>query len=199
MAALTPAYSNFVSCIYDEPEPVGSLGRGTHYSIFRTAEWHDVLRYSLVVPQVHDFSVIWDEDHDTRVVQVIEKMYMKSLLSPVQFIGERKGMLTVIVAAKFYYGVDEASLTSYKRAIEKEASEVNGDSWSVELGMFDRSETDHQTDVAGIINDREFKVKTYLRNIDFLWNLGLRDYVPPRYDGASLSPPLTPVTLFAPG
>lgn len=108
MAAQAPAYSHLFSCIYDEAEPIGRIGRGTHYSIFRAAEWHDVMRRPLPVAQVHDFAVVWDEDHDTRVIEVVEKLYMKSLLSPVQFIGERKGSLNVIVAAKFYFGVNDA-------------------------------------------------------------------------------------------
>ncbi|WP_253073410.1 hypothetical protein [Sodalis ligni] len=97
-------YSTLLSCLYDEQQPIGNLGRGTHYSIFRTVEWLDVNRTPVNLPQLHDFSVIWDEDHDERVINVIENIYMAGLLSPIQFIGERKGTLTVIVAAKFYYG-----------------------------------------------------------------------------------------------
>lgn len=196
MAAITPAYSTLISCIYDQPEPVGYLGRGTHYSIFRSVEWRDVIRQPLVIPQVHDFAVIWDEDHDTRVIPVIEKIYMKSLLSPVQFIGERKGTLTVLVAAKFHFGIDHNSLRAYKAALQEEANEVNGDYWNVELGMFDRSEVDHQTEVEGIINDRDFKVKTYLRSIDFLWNLGTRAYVPPRHAEVPTFPPFPTASPF---
>ncbi|CAN7385075.1 hypothetical protein LJR016_002271 [Devosia sp. LjRoot16] len=179
MAIQAPAYSRLFSCIHDEPGPVGNIGRGTHYSIFRAAEWHDVMRRPLPVAQVHDFAVIWDEDHDTRVIEAIEKLYMRSLLSPVQFIGERKGGLSVILAAKFYYGIDDADLRAYQAAVETEVSLVGGDYWSVEIGSFDRSEIDHQTDVGTIIQDTDFRAKTYLRNIDALWHLGTRNYVPP--------------------
>lgn len=178
MGAQTPAYSHLISCIHDEPAPIGQIGRGSHYSVFRAAQWHDVMRRPLPVAQLHDFAVIWDEDHDTRVIQAVEKLYMRSLLSPVQFIGERKGFLTVIVAAKFYYGVPESELEAYKAAVQAEASDVDGDYWNTEVGSFDRSEFDHQTDVSAIIQDTDFRAKTYLRNIDALWRLGTLDYVP---------------------
>ncbi len=35
----TPPYSNLLSCLYDESEPVGRLGSGAHYSVFRSVEW----------------------------------------------------------------------------------------------------------------------------------------------------------------
>ena len=180
MATPLPTYSHLFSCLYDESEPIGRLGRGTHYSVFRTAEWFDVARAPLSEAQVHDFAVIWDEDHDTRVIQLIEHIYMAGLLSPVQFIGERKGNLTVIVAAKFYYDGKKEKLESYVEQLKEIAlNPVHGDSWPVEVGMFDRSPgTPHQTEVGPLIADEEHKVITYLRNIDSLWSLGTRPYVP---------------------
>lgn len=101
---------------------------------------------------------------------------MKSLLSPIQFIGERKGTLNIVVAAKFYFGFNEDVIDAYAAAVEEEASMVGGDSWNVNIGMFDRSEIDHQTEIGHIIQDTDFRVKTYLRNVDALWRLGTRDY-----------------------
>lgn len=57
-----PAYSRLFSCLHDEASPVGNLGRGTHFSIFRSVEWLDVERQPLARPQIHDFAVIWDEN-----------------------------------------------------------------------------------------------------------------------------------------
>jgi hypothetical protein len=42
--------------------------------------------------------VIWDEDHDERVIGVVERMYFAGLLHPVLFVGERKGSLTVVLS-----------------------------------------------------------------------------------------------------
>lgn len=175
-----PVYSTLFSCIYDEPAPIGHLGRGTHYSVFRSVEWLDVCREPAELPQVHDFSIIWDEDHDTRIIEIVEAIYMAGLLSPIQFIGERKGTLTIIVAAKFYFCGSDDSLESYKRQLQSICDNSNhGDWWPVEIGLFDRSPgSPHQTDLGGLINDNEHRVITYVRNIDSLWGLGTRPYLP---------------------
>jgi len=172
-----PIYSSIFSCLYDEQGPVGRLGRGTHYSVFRSVEWLDVEREQLSLPQIHDFTVVWDEDHDTRVIEAIEKIYMAGLLSPVQFIGERKGTLTIILAARYYWSGTDANLEGYKKAVTDICRDIDGDYWPVEVGSFDRSPgSPHQCDVQGIIADSEFKVLTYLRNIDSLWGLGTKEY-----------------------
>ncbi|XOK13297.1 hypothetical protein ACI6PO_15795 [Agrobacterium tumefaciens] len=167
------SYSQIFSCLHDEAEPVGHLGRGTHYSVFRVPEWRDVTRMPLTTAQMHDFAVIWDEDHDERVIAIAERLYINGLFSPVQFIGERKGMLTIIVAAKFQWSGAEADWTNWCNQVSKLCNDVYGDSWSVDFGGFDKSlGSPQQTHPNGIINDREDKVIIYLRNIDNLWNLG---------------------------
>jgi hypothetical protein len=172
-------YSTYFSCLYDENDPVGHLGRGTHYSVMRSVEWLDVCRKPLLLPHVHDFAVIWDEDHDDRVIDAVERIYMAGLLSPIQFIGERKGTLNALVAARYRYGVPEHEYQAYVKQIEKICYSVHGDHWPVEIGMFDRSPgSPHQTETADLIADNEHRVVTYLRNIDNLWNLGTRDFVP---------------------
>lgn len=196
-----PVYSSLFACLHDEPEPVGHLGRGTHYSIFRSVEWLDVVRAPLAIPQIHDFAVIWDEDHDTRVIEAVEAIYMAGLLSPVQFIGERKGALNVVVAAKFYWYSEEA-LKQYQADLDAVTKKLpNGDSWPTNLLFFDRSpsfppDAPHQTEIGGLINDEEHKVVTYLRNIDSLWALGTKAWtprVPERAAGVVAGlPPLPP-------
>ena len=194
-----PVYSTLFSCLYDEPEPVGNLGRGTHYSVFRSVEWLDVTRSPLAVPQVHDFAVIWDEDHDTRIIEIIEAIYMAGLLSPIQFIGERKGTLTVIVAAKFYFSGSQADLDSYEQQIQKICETPrHGDYWPVELGMFDRSPgfPQHQTELHGLISAEEHRVITYLRNIDSLWGLGTKAFAPKAH--ANTLPSLPSISAVSP-
>jgi hypothetical protein len=191
--AITPTYSTLFSCLYDEPEPIGKLGRGSHYSVFRSVEWLDVTRTPVVIPQIHDFAVIWDEDHDERVVSVIEKIYMAGLLSPIQFIGERKGFLTVIVAAKFYYAHGLETLNGYIRQLnDLSTSPSHGDSWPTELGLFDRSPgSPHQTDLKSLIMADEHRVITYARNIDSLWSLGTKPFVPLCDQSVVLPPPVS--------
>jgi hypothetical protein len=177
MKTYLPVYSDFFSTIYDEPRPVGFLGRGTHYSILRCAEWFDVTRRPLDKAEVHDFAVIWDEDHDVRVIQAIEQLYVAGLLSPVQFIGERKACLTVVVAAKFYFHGSESTMREYERRLMEIAQGLGFDVWHSEVGVFDRAPGNpHQNAPQGIIADDEHRVLTYLSNIDSLWKLGTRPY-----------------------
>jgi len=171
-------YSKLFSCLYDEKKPVGNLGRGAHYSVFRTAEWKNVILQPLDLAEVHDFAVIWDEDHDTRVIPVIERLYIKGLLSPVQFIGERKGKLTIIAAARLW-GHSDKIWADWVQKVTDVGNDADGDYWNVHIGRFDRSTFNglpHQTDPQGIINDGDERVITYLRNIDNLWRLGTRPY-----------------------
>lgn len=170
-------YSTLFTTIHDEQSPVGDIGRGSHYSILRSVEWMDVTRIQLKVPQIHDFAVIWDEDHDTRVIEAVERIYMAGLLSPVQFIGERKGCLSVVVAAKFYFWGEPSIMTSYSDSITKIAQSLD-DPWILEVGCFDRSPgyPNHQCFDINIIQDNEDKVITYLKTIDNLWHLGTKDY-----------------------
>lgn len=191
--AITPTYSTLFACLYDEPEPIGNLGRGAHYSVFRSVEWLDVIRAPLETPQIHDFAVIWDEDHDERVIGVIEEIYMAGLLSPIQFIGERKGLLTIIVAAKFYYAHSREMLNAYiQRLKDISTSPIHGDSWPTEVGLFDRSPgSPHQTDLKGLIMADDHRVITYARNIDSLWGLGTKQFIQ-HCDPNIVFPPPTP-------
>lgn len=138
--------------------------------------------------------MIWDEDHDTRVIEVIEEIYMAGLLSPVQFIGERKDTLTVIVAAKFYYGSSDLSLDEYTKQLNDiSANRPNRDHWPTEVGMFDRSPgIVHQTEVLNLIAADEHRVITYLLNIDSLWSLGTKAFVPKSHLDALWPPPPIP-------
>ncbi|MCS6038242.1 hypothetical protein LNQ52_33090 [Klebsiella pneumoniae subsp. pneumoniae] len=52
-------------------------------------------------PKVQKFAIIWDEDHDTRIVDVLEIALMRNLLGPVVFAGERKGSLNIVLSPDF--------------------------------------------------------------------------------------------------
>lgn len=191
-------YSNLFTCLYDEPAPIGALGRGTHYSVFRSVEWLDVTRCQLPIPQIHDFAVIWDEDHDERVIEAVERIYMSGLLSPVQFIGERKGCLTAVVAARFYFIGSEAETEAYRRAIEAIVQGLD-DPWPAEIGSFDRSPgSPHQTFPEGLIQDNDHRVSVYMANIDSLWELGNKPYLPAAPAWLPPSPPPMPLGTIPP-
>lgn len=192
-----PSYSPFFSTIYDEPAPLGSLGRGAHYSVFRCAEWYDVVLEPQSKAQVHDFAVIWDEDHDRRIFDVIEEIYMAGSLAPIQFIGERKGFVSVVFASRFKWYREEKDVTFHNwiRRIEKICGQPrHGDSWNVEFGVFDRAPGSHQMETINIIADTDYKIETYLRHIDSTWSLGTKPFFknpkswPTDFSRATLTP-----------
>ncbi len=53
-----PVYSQLFSCLYDQAEAVGQLGRGTHHSVFRSIQWRDIDGDFRDSGRFHDFAVI---------------------------------------------------------------------------------------------------------------------------------------------
>jgi len=170
-------YSHLFSCLYDQPEPVGRLGRGAHHSVFRTMQWRGIDGQKLEQGRIHDFAVIWDTDHDERVVKVAERLHLAGLLFPVVFIGERKGVMTLLLD---YMGgpevfADEVGWTAKIEAVAEDASDDDG--WQVVIGMYQRwEEVDEptQTNPAGMIGTHPAKAIAYLQGIDALWELGAK-------------------------
>jgi hypothetical protein len=149
-------YSHFFSTLHDEQAAVGSLGARTHYSVLRAVLWTPKARF-------HDFAVIWDEDHDLRIVWVIEQMFVADLLADVVFIGERKGGVTVITRTP--------PSAHYAGKVEAICSKVPSDSFNSECG-----DLDPETHIERLlINDRSERVLAYLRGIDALWELGPKE------------------------
>ena len=170
---MTPrVYSKLFSCLYDQPEPIGNLGRGTHYSIFRSVQWRDLDGDFCDSGRLHDFAVIWDEDHDDRVIDFVEQLHMHGLLWPIVFIGERKGMLTVLLWQDIDPMRERPDWYEVVKELAKNA--VNCDAWSVDFGRFHRDPANRQglTNVEGLINDGDDRVTSYLQTIDVLWQLG---------------------------
>ena len=159
-------YSTLFSCLYDQPAELGIIGRGTHYSLFRSVQWRTINGESDGSGVVHHFAVIWDEDHDTRVIGVIERMHLDGLLWPVIFIGERKGGLSVVVDRNAPVG------PAYIKAVEAICSNADGDCWPCELGWFERSSSGRQTEPAYLIQSNEADAVDYLHGIDATWRLG---------------------------
>lgn len=171
-------YSNLFSCLYDQPEPVGRLGLGVHHSVFRSTQWRAIDGDHLTAPRIHDFAVIWDEDHDERVVRVAERLHMAGLLWPLVFIGERKGVVTLLLD---YMGGPELwqDETVWLDKIHNVASHADDtDNWEVEIGMYHRMvvlEEGTQTNAIRIVPEDETRVVLYLQAIDVLWLLGNRE------------------------
>lgn len=157
-------YSPFFQTLYDEQAPVGHLGRGTHYSVLRAVVFHDedgkpikTTRYRNAEARFHDFAIIWDEDHDTRIIEVIEKIYTDGLLPCCTFLGERKGGLTALSKTA---PISQAT----ELRIQDLCDDISNDHWPADFGMISQPQ--------GIISDKAQHVVHYLQNIDMLWQLG---------------------------
>ena len=164
-------YSSLFSIVYDEKEPIGHLGRGTHYSIFRAAQFLNNLYQPQTPLKIQDFCVVWDEDHDTRIIEVIERLYIKNLLSPVLYIGERKGGVTVILDGEFYR--NQKLLRTFYQQLDSIDQSLD-DPWCSEVGYIDLKSTEANPET--LINDSNDKVSVYLNNINNLWQLGHKEF-----------------------
>jgi hypothetical protein len=163
------AYSAFFQTLRDETKPVGTLGRGTHYSVFRAITWHDIYLNPIQEANFLDFAVIWDKDHDARVIEVAEALYRFRLLGPIRFLGERKGCLTVLLAPEAFETLDHRQIERYKERLTNQVRstvEGFGDRWDVEVG--------YSTENASIIANDVLRIHTYLEFILMVWDLGIK-------------------------
>lgn len=94
------SYCDFFQTLHDETRPTGYLGHGTHYSVLRAMVFHDPLGMPLSEAQYADFAVIWDEDHDLRVMEPIVEIYRRGLLPRFVIFGETRGSFTAILSSQ---------------------------------------------------------------------------------------------------
>ena len=165
-------YSHLLSCLHDQPAPIGAIGRGAHHSILRSVQWRALDGGACKGGRIHDLAVIWDEDHDERIIGVVERLHLAGLLWPVVFIGERKGNVTILLAHDA--GPIEIDEPGYAEAVGRIVQDVEDDLWDASFGTFHRdpANEDRLTSSAGIIADDEAAVIAYLQAIDVLWQLG---------------------------
>ena len=167
-------YSTLFACLYDQAQSVGFLGRGTHYSIMRATQWRDEFGNSIDHPMIHDFAVIWDEDHDERVINLVERLHLAGLLWPVVFLGERKGGLSLLL--HMHANMSHVVGDDYIGRVQTICNDVNGDVWNCDIGQFHRdpANLDNLTRPGALINDHETMVVAFLQGIDVSWNLGIK-------------------------
>lgn len=168
----------FFKTLHDETKPVGSFGRGAHYSVMRVPIWQDKLLHPQPQGAMLDFAIIWDEDHDERVLEVIERLYFGGLLAPVRFIGERKGTLSVLIDVETMETWTPAILKKYRWAVGNISSSQN-DPWPAHVSSLASLASLPARTVSldpCIIHDDRAKVVAYLQNIDMLWHVGIKPY-----------------------
>ena len=106
------SYSPYFKTILDTKAPT-VYGRGMHLSVL---SYSQPSKYGMHGANV---CVIWDEDHDNRVIKILDYLYKKDLLEGVCFISEKKGNLLI--------------LTSEVCNIEINTSKIIGDYWPVSI------------------------------------------------------------------
>jgi hypothetical protein len=155
-------YSEFFQTLHDELTPTGTLGRGTHHSILRAVVFHDAEGKPSPEARFHDFAIVWDEDHDKRVLEPIEKIYFAGLLSQFLMFGERKGSFVGVLARDMTADVGFLCLSD---KVKETTRSVAGDAWPSQILAVDAA-------AGQIIKDEPEKVKLYLGNLQMLWELG---------------------------
>src|SRR5713226_167389 len=158
------SYSHFFQTLHDERSPTGHLGKGTHASILRAIVFHGPTLTPLEAGAPADLAVIWDEDHDTRVIKAVELIYRSGFLGSILMIGERKGTLNAIVSEDVQ---DPKLLSSLEEKLSAVARKMQDDPWSSSLRML--NSPNHE-----IIDDDDAKVSLYLSNLTMLWQLGVK-------------------------
>lgn len=149
-------YSHFFSTIHDEAAPIGAIGRGSHYSVLRAIVWQPKLAF-------HDFVIVWDEDHDTRIIWIAEQLLAQGLLTPVLALGERKGAVTVLSSLQ--------PSAKYAQQVNAITEGVPSDSFPADVAFFPQS-------VGGIIQGEDARATAYLSGIFALWQIGTK---PPEF------------------
>ncbi len=111
-------YSHLFATLHDERAKIGN--RYWHYSVLRAVIWDEQ-----PTPHYHDFAVIWDEDHDVRVIWLIEQLYLRRMLPHVAAIGEHKGCV-------FAHAVGSWP-AAFESVLADIAGGVPGDYWSIDV------------------------------------------------------------------
>lgn len=174
----TPKYSPHLHCIYDEPAPTGHIGRGTHYSVVQALSWRTETGELRQQAAVQNVAIIWDEDHDERIIPCVEALLMAGLLHAVSMIGERKGGVTIVFNSMSAARMSGNQKHAYREEITKVINDVvaadSGDYWAITFGEMTEvpsmAKNGHEIFHPYLIQDDVHKVETYIRNINYLWD-----------------------------
>lgn len=94
-------------------------------------------------PMFYDFAIIWDEDHDERIIWIAEQLWLRGLLEHIVALGEHKAVLTIIVKEK--------QSDEFEKSVIKVASKLpDNDAFSVNIEILgdDENDGDYTHDLA---------------------------------------------------
>ena len=135
-------YTDAFTILHDEPG----------YTVLRAVMQQPALTW------LHDFAVIWDEDHDERVIWVAEQLYVRGMLPCVLSIGERKANVTVTVGV--------SCDASYVQRVDDICENVPSDAFTASV-----EPASHLARVPHV-EDHDGHCEHDLRAIDARWKLG---------------------------
>ena len=125
-------YSTLFTTLYDQPEPVGQLG-DAHYSVLRASVWVPMIGRPRL--SMHDFAIIWDKDHDERVIWIAEKLLEAGLLHHVLLIAERDAAVIVLIVKGTDWD-DAVVVPKYEEDLRKAISKPPDDKFQVRVSYF---------------------------------------------------------------
>ena len=169
-------YSPYFETIYESDEGSTDLGRGTHYSILRAKVTNQTkLAFTGESVLYYDFGLIWDEDHDTRVIEVLEKLYETEMIFDLQFVGERKGYFSAVMRQSVLFCRNDVWLESFESNLQEFLNDVGGDPTQEQWGDSWGCDVSHiSSPNNGIIHDHADSVTEYLQSIQDHWRLGFK-------------------------
>jgi hypothetical protein len=156
---------DFFKPLYVQTAPVGYLGRGTHHSVYRSISWYGLKLQKLARPLFHDFAIIWDEDHDTRVFEAIQKLYIEGLLAAAIFVGERKGTFHFLIDPSNNF--DQKEMDEIKQRVDA-ITQDGSDPWPAHVDFYNSNSP-------SIINDASSSVQIFLESTKLQWSLGFSE------------------------
>lgn len=174
MGLVSETYPRWLKCVHHEDGPAQPLvGRGTHASIVEAKQ-----RLLTKGPGYRPsspglwlrFALVWDEDHDTRIFEVLGRLQQSNLLWPIVCIGERKGGLYMLVDNEAPVG------EYYENAVASLCENVGGDVWCLGIGTVVLGPPFQVVTGTGLINDSQERVEAYLHELHQEWHLGNRYY-----------------------
>ncbi|WP_157078277.1 hypothetical protein [Sphingobium abikonense] len=162
-------YSNLFSCLYDQKGSIETNGGNPPYSVFRSTQSRNKAGDTTCEMTIHDFAVIWDEDHDERVICAIERLHLLGLLWPVVIAFESRGLLTLVLQG------DLPVPENYRSLAHNACNNGLNDVWQTKLATYNRPHPFHFQPNQNTLPDFDPDAASFVFAIDRQWKLGLRE------------------------
>ncbi len=157
-----PVYSHFFRTEYDEQRDIGVLE--AHHSVLSVPSLNK--EYSAL--DIQRIAVIWDDDHDERVIPILEAACFKGLLRNVLFIAEHKGAVSIIM-----HGNAKSFLWKTRQKKWQDICDevIENDEFKIDI----MSKEEY---VQTLADSLQPMYENYLNHICDVWSLGAHDFYP---------------------